>query len=59
MPTVAETIDQLEDELGLPIILLTAIDKKTGVSVSLRLRDLPIGGIATVVAWLNARLSTV
>jgi len=58
MPTVRETIEQLEDQLGFPIILLTAIDKTTGKPVDLRLRDLPIGGTLFVIQWLNDRLST-
>jgi hypothetical protein len=57
MPKFQDTIDQLEDKLGLPIVLLSAIDASTGQQVEFRLRDLPLTGIVAVVAWLNARQS--
>lgn len=56
MGLIKQTIDQLEDELGLPIVLLTAWDPTTQKHVRLLLRDLPPVAIAVVVAWLNDRL---
>jgi hypothetical protein len=58
MPTTIETIDQLEDELGLPIVLMTALDRTTNTVMVFRLRDLPATGIAAILQWLNARRST-
>lgn len=58
MPRIAHTIEQLEDEIGLPIVLLTAIDSTTRQTMVFRLRDLPVTGIAAVLQWLNDRLST-
>ena len=58
MPLSQRTIEALEDELGLPIVLLTAYDNTTQKYVTLRLRDLPVTAIAAVVKWLNDRLST-
>lgn len=50
------TIEEHEDRLGFPIVLLTHYDPKTGQTDVLRLRDLPLGAILVVIAWLNARL---
>ncbi len=58
MPIVRRTIEELEDSLGLPIVLLTSIDLTTQRAVQFRLRDLPLSGIVVVVQWLNDRLST-
>ncbi len=58
MPRIADTIEQLEDKLGLPIVLLVARDAATGTYQEFRLRDLPLAAIVVVVAWLNARQST-
>lgn len=58
MPISRLTIDQLEDSLGLPIVIYTALDATTKQYVTLRLRDLPLGAIAVVVQWLNDRLAT-
>ncbi len=58
MPIVRRTIEELEDSLGLPIVLLTSIDLTTQRPVQFRLRDLPLSGIVVVVQWLNDRLST-
>ena len=57
MPTVHETIEQLEDEIGLPIVLLTAWDTTTQKSMSLLLRDLPLAARVFIVQWLSDRLS--
>jgi hypothetical protein len=47
------TIEELEDELGLPIVLLSGIRFSDKQAVVFRLRDLPPSGILAVVAWLN------
>lgn len=56
MGVVRQTIEQLEDEIGLPIVLLTAWDSTTKTFVQFRLRDLPLTGIAAIVSWINDRL---
>lgn len=58
MAQIRKTIAQLEDDLGVPIVLLVAFDQTTQTEMVLRLRDLPADAILMVVAWLNARLST-
>lgn len=58
MPTIRQTLEQLEDSLGLPIVLLEAIDATTGQHMILRVRDLSPACIVQIVAWLNARQST-
>jgi hypothetical protein len=58
MPKLAQTIEQLEDSMGLPIIVFTAFDETTKTYMSLRLRDLGVIAVANAVAWLNARSST-
>jgi hypothetical protein len=56
MARAAWTIEQHEDAIGVPIILMTAWDATTRQYVQLRLRDLPLAGIVAVLAWMNARL---
>jgi hypothetical protein len=58
MPRFNLTLAQHEDALGLPIILLIAIDRTTGKPMQLTVRDLPLTAIAQIVQWLNDRLST-
>lgn len=58
MPQVQETIAQLEDQVGVPIVVLTAWDRTTKTYMVLTVRDLGVLAVAQVVAWLNARLST-
>jgi hypothetical protein len=58
MPQVQETIAQLEDQIGVPIVILTAWDRTTKTYMVLTVRDLGVLAVAQVVAWLNARLST-
>jgi len=58
MPRFTLTLAQWEESHGLPIVLLTAIDKTTGKPMSLTVRDLPLAAIATIVQWLNDRAST-
>lgn len=58
MAQIRKTIAQLEDDLGVPIVLLVAFDQTTQTEMVLRVRDLPADAIVFVVAWLNARLST-
>jgi len=50
------TIEELEDALGLPIILLSARDATTKKEMVFRLRDLPLPAMLIVIAWINARL---
>jgi hypothetical protein len=58
MPKVAQTLEQLEDAHGIPIVLLSARDATTGKYLELRVRDLPLVAIVVIVQWLNDRLST-
>jgi hypothetical protein len=53
MGVIRQTIEQLEDELGLPIVLLTSQDPVTHAPVSLKLRDLPPIAIVFIVNWIN------
>ena len=54
----ASSVAQLEDSLGIPIVLLVAKDATTGAEIALRVRDLGPACIIQIVQWLNARLST-
>lgn len=56
MGLIRQTIEQLEDQMGLPIVLLVYIDPVTKAHTEFRLRDLPLTGIAAIVNWLNDRL---
>lgn len=51
-----KTIDEFEADLGIPIVLLTGYNHATKQMVYLRLRDLPLGAIIVVLAWLNNNL---
>ena len=58
MAIITLTLAEHEDRLGLPIVMFVALDHATHTYMSFRLRDLPADGIAVVLAWLNARIST-
>jgi 2-methylisocitrate lyase-like PEP mutase family enzyme len=58
MPKVQLTIDQLQDAVGIPVIVLIAMDQTTQTVMTLRLADLGVAAVAAAVAWMNARLST-
>jgi hypothetical protein len=58
MPRVLLTLLQHEDAIGLPIIILEAMDRTTGKPMQLMARDLPVTAIAVILGWLNDRLST-
>ncbi len=48
------TLDQWEDHLGLPIVLLSGWNPATQQFDQLRVRDLPATAIAVILRWLNA-----
>lgn len=58
MPKVTLTLQQIEDAIGLPVVVMVAMDATTGQPMQLLLSDLGAIAIANAVVWLNARLST-
>jgi hypothetical protein len=50
------TIAQIEDAIGKPIVLLTAVRRSTGKVIQITFDDLPPVAQAAVLAWLNANL---
>lgn len=56
MPKQNLTLAQIEDAVGLPIVILAALDADTDQQMQLRLRDLPATAIAVALRWLNDRL---
>jgi hypothetical protein len=52
------TIEQFEDELGLPIVLLTGVNPVTKLPEVLTVRDLPVTGVLVVLRWLNQHRPT-
>jgi len=51
MPNI--TIDQWEDETGIPIVILSMRQPLSKQIVQLRVRDLPLVAIAFIVQWVN------
>lgn len=47
------TLDQWEDRLGLPIVLLQLYDPTLKQWFQLRVRDLPLTGIAYILQFIN------
>lgn len=50
------TIQQFEDRMGIPIVLLSGWNANTNQFEQFRLRDLPATGILAVITWLNSLL---
>jgi hypothetical protein len=47
------TIDQWEDETGIPIVIFSMRQPISKQFVQLRVRDLPLAAIVFIINWVN------
>jgi len=56
VPAPPLTLAQLKDAIGDPIVLLTGVNKLTGVPTQFTDHDLPPDGLLALLAWLNKNI---